>query len=128
MSNYMQAQHEDGSGFLIETPDETPETKPATVRYFWMMSADFVKPLDEPIVEYHEYGTSIKTTISSQGFMADTIEMSADAKVTRMGLLVHAMGELLKSQNEGRRARGERIMFDESNIIAKSFDCGRNEL
>jgi hypothetical protein len=124
MSEYMKPRHEDGTGFLIETPDP----KPATVRYFWMLSADFVKPLDEPVREYSEHGYTIKNVESGQGFMADTIEMPADASVTRMGLLVHAMKELLDAQNEGRRAQGKRIMFDESHIIAKSFDCGRNEL
>lgn len=140
MSEYMKAKTEDGTGFLIETVDvekneytpfqhEAPATiEPARVKYFWMLSADFLKALDEPIREYHDNGYTLKYTESGQGFMADTIEVSAETTVTRMGLLVVAIETVLKAQNERRRAAGKRLMFDESNVIVKSFDCGRNEL
>jgi hypothetical protein len=124
MSEYMSPKAEDGSGFLIETPDP----KPATVRYFWMISADFIKKLDEPVREYFADGYQIKNVETGQGFMADTIEFPADETVTRMGLLNYAIRRLVESQNDRRAQAGMRIMYDESNVILRAFECGRNEL
>jgi hypothetical protein len=124
MSEYMSPKQEDGSGFLIEAPDP----KPATVTYFWMISADFIKKLDEPVREYFEDGYQIKNAETGQGFMADTIEFPADETLTRMGLLNYAISRLVESQNDRRAQAGMRIMYDESNVILRAFECGRNEL
>lgn len=99
-----------------------------TTKYFWVISAEFVKNLDEPVREYHEHSYTIRTQETGNGFMGDVYEASEGERVTRIGLLNYAIGELLKSQNKARRAAGKAVMFDTSNVLVRFFDCGNNEL
>lgn len=104
---------------------ETPENK---IQWFYWISADFTQKRDQPKREYFENGYREITHETGVGFMGRTIELPADESVTRIGFLNYAIDQILETQNESRRARGETIMFDRSSVMVKAFDCGRNEL
>lgn len=99
-----------------------------TVRYFYWISGDFSRKLAEPKREYFDGGYRIDEYETGTGFLGETVELSANEVVTRIGLMNYAMARLINSQNEGRAQRGCSIMFDKSDLHVKAFDCGRNEL
>lgn len=111
------------------TGTETPESVKATTVWFWWISVDFSRKLDYPKRTYMENGYSETNYETGTGFAGRTLELPSDeASPTRMGFLNYAIDELLKLQNESRRARGETIMFERGDVHVKAFDCGRNEL
>jgi len=124
MSEYLNMETENGETVTVAI--DPPKSEP--VKYFWMISADFIRTLPEPEYEYHSNGYTMKTQETGLGFMADTYTAQPGETVTRLSLLVFAIRELLKSQNEGRQAAGKTVMFDASHVIVKAFDCGRNVL
>lgn len=103
------------------------EIKNTTEWFFWI-SADFTKKRDQPKREYFENGYREITHETGTGFIGRTLELAADDVPTRMGFLNYAIDQILEAQNEGRRARGETIMFDRADVMVKAFECGRNKL
>lgn len=104
--------------------DQTPN-----VRYFFAISVEFTKTLDEPKKTYFDGGYRIQDTETGQGFLAETVELPADDKsATRIGFLNYAIERALNAQNKMRTQQGCTVMFDHSNVIVKWFDCGRNEI
>lgn len=118
----------DGEIVTVGIESVKPEPVENKVRYFYAISAEFVRKLDEPKREYFDGGYSVRQNESGQGFMADTIELDADAEVTRMGLLNYAIQELVERQNKMRTQQGYTIMFEAKDTIVKWFDCNRNAL
>jgi hypothetical protein len=99
-----------------------------TTTYYFIISADFSRKLDEPTTEYVPGGYTIKEFETGTGFISDTIKLPADQEITKLGLLNYAIEQLVERQNRNRAAQGRTIMFDRTHVFVKFFDAGRNEL
>lgn len=113
---------------MSETTKTETSTDQNVISYFWWISGDFSRKLDEPKREYFDGGYRIKEYETGTGFMGATIELPADQEVTRIGMLNYAMDQLFESQNKARRQRGCTVMFQSGDLQVKGFDCGRNVL